>query len=236
MLGTIVNAITVIICSLIGVFLKGGIKDRYQNIIMAGLGISVIYVGATTAISNLQDANANPVLFIISIVIGSIIGEWIDIELRLEHLGDFLQKKLNNSSSNISQGFVSASLIFCVGTMAILGSIESGISGNHTTLYIKSILDGVMSIILASSIGIGVILSAGTILIYQGAITIFASSLEPLMTVDVLREINIIGGILISCIGINVLGIKKIKVGNILPAIIIPFLYYLLGFSSLFTF
>lgn len=234
MLGTIVNAVAIIVCSLVGVLLKGGIKERYSEIIMVGLGLSVVYVGASGAISGLQDPNVEPVLFIISIVIGSAIGEWIDIELRLEKLGNFIQAKMSSKDSNISQGFVSASLIFCVGTMAILGSIESGISGNHTTLYVKSMLDGVMSVILASSMGIGVILSAVTVFIYQGAITLFAQTLEPLMTADVLREINIIGGILISGIGINILGIKKIKVGNMLPAVLIPILYYTLGISQLF--
>lgn len=223
-------------CSLVGVLLKGGIKERYRDIIMTALGLAVLYVGAAGAISGLLDENAQPVLFIISLVIGSAMGEWIDIELRLENLGNYIQSKMSGSDSNISQGFVSASLIFCVGTMAILGSIESGIAGNHTTLYVKSMLDGVMSIILASSMGIGVMLSAVSIFVYQGAITLFAQILEPLMTADVLREINIIGGILISGIGVNILKIKKIKVGNMLPAILVPILYYLLGINQLFMF
>lgn len=236
MLGTIVNAVVVIVCSLIGVLLKGGIKERYRDIIMTGLGLSVLFVGISGAVSGLQDENVEPVLFIVSIALGSAIGEWIDIELRLERLGKFIENKMSGSNSNISQGFVSASLIFCVGTMAVLGSIDSGISGDHTTLYIKSMLDGVMSIVLASSMGIGVMLSAVTILIYQGAITLFAQALEPLMTVDVLREINIIGGILIAGIGINILEIKKIKVGNMLPAILFPIFYYLLGINQFFVF
>ncbi|MFI3225804.1 MAG: DUF554 domain-containing protein [Clostridia bacterium] len=236
MLGTIVNTVSIIVCSLVGVLLKGGIKERYRDIIMTALGLAVLYVGAAGAISGLLDENAQPVLFIISLVIGSAMGEWIDIELRLENLGNYIQSKMSGSDSNISQGFVSASLIFCVGTMAILGSIESGIAGNHTTLYVKSMLDGVMSIILASSMGIGVMLSAVSIFVYQGAITLFAQILEPLMTADVLREINIIGGILISGIGVNILKIKKIKVGNMLPAILVPILYYLLGINQLFMF
>ncbi|WP_249029033.1 DUF554 domain-containing protein [Tannockella kyphosi] len=234
MLGTIVNAITIIVCSLIGVFLKGGIKEKYRQTIMMALGLAVIYVGASGAISGLLEEGAEPLLFIISLVIGSLIGEWIDIELRLEKLGDFIQEKMSSNDSNISKGFVSASLIFCVGTMAILGSLESGLVGDHTTLYVKSILDGIMSIILASSMGIGVILSSVSVFVYQGLITIFAQVLDPFMTVDVLREINIIGGILISAIGINILEIKKIKVGNMLPAIVIPFLYYVLNINQFF--
>lgn len=234
MLGTIVNAITIIVCSLIGVFLKGGIKEKYRQTIMMALGLAVIYVGASGAISGLLEEGAEPLLFIISLVIGSLIGEWIDIELRLEKLGDFIQEKMSSNDSNISKGFVSASLIFCVGTMAILGSLESGLVGDHTTLYVKSILDGIMSIILASSMGIGVILSSVSVFVYQGLITIFAQVLDPFMTVDVLREINIIGGILISAIGINILEIKKIKVGNMLPAIVISFLYYVLNINQFF--
>ncbi|MFI3115894.1 MAG: DUF554 domain-containing protein [Clostridia bacterium] len=235
MLGTIVNSIVIVVCSLIGMLLKGGMKDRYRDIVMTGLGLSAIYIGASGAISGILEENAEPLLFIISIVIGSAIGEWVDIEQKLKNLGDFIESKIKNKQSNISQGFVSASLIFCVGTMAILGSIESGVSQNHTTLYVKSMLDGVMSIILASSMGIGVMLSAVTVFVYQGSITLFASYLEPFITADILRELNIVGGILISCIGINILEIKQIKVGNMLPAIFIPILYYLLKINLIFT-
>lgn len=234
MLGTIVNAVAIIVGSLIGVLLKGGIKEKYRQTIMMSLGLAVIYVGASGAIFSLLQEGAEPLLFIISLAIGSLIGEWIDIELRLEKLGDYIQEKMRSNDSNISKGFVSASLIFCVGTMAILGSLESGLVGDHTTLYVKSILDGIMSIILASSMGIGVILSSVSVFIYQGLITIFAQVLDPFMSADVLREINIVGGILISAIGINILEIKKIKVGNMLPAVLIPLLYYALGINSFF--
>ena len=228
MLGTIVNTLAIIFASFLGLLLKGGIKEKYSNLVMSALGLSVFYVGASGAITGISDANSEPVLFIISLAIGSIIGEWIDIEAKLQQVGDFLQSKMNNTRSNISQGFVTASLIFCVGTMAILGSIDSGISGDHTTLYIKSILDGIMSLLLASTLGFGVMLSAISVFIYQGLITMFASTLQPFITADMLREIGIIGGILISGIGINILEIKKIKVGNMLPAILVPIIYYLI--------
>ncbi|MFI3211819.1 MAG: DUF554 domain-containing protein, partial [Eubacteriales bacterium] len=189
-------------------------------------GLAVVYVGASGAIGNLLDENANSLLFIISLAVGTLIGEWIDIEKRLGMLGDFIEKKMSNTTSDISLGFVTASLIYCVGTMAILGSIESGIQNNHSILYAKSILDGVLSIVLASTLGIGVMFSAVSILVYQGSITLCAVALQPYITNDMMREMGIVGGILISVIGLNLLGITKIKVGNMLPAIFIPVVYY----------
>ncbi len=225
MLGTLVNCIAIILGTLIGVLLKGGLKENYKEIVLNALGLSVIFVGASGALTNLAKEDANPLLFIICLAIGSLMGEWIGIEKRLEGIGALLERKLSNTS-NLSQGFVTASLIFCVGTMAVLGSIDSGIKGDHTTLYIKSILDGVMSIVLASSMGFGVMLSVITVLLYQGSITLFASTLQPILTDDILREMSIIGGILITVIGLNMLQITKIKVGNMLPAVFLPVAYY----------
>ncbi len=234
MLGTIVNVIAVVIGSIAGLLLKGGIREKYRNIITCALAIAVVYVGASGAISCLLQEDAEALLFVISLVIGSVVGEWIDIELRLKHLGDWIESKMNGAQSNVSQGFVTASLIFCVGTMAILGSIDSGIQGDHTTLYVKSILDGTMSVVLASTMGIGVLFSAVSVFVYQGSITLFAQVLQPFITADMLREIGIVGGILISCIGINMLQIKEIKVGNMLPAILVPVIYYLPWVQALF--
>ncbi|MFI3169968.1 MAG: DUF554 domain-containing protein [Faecalibacterium sp.] len=239
MLGTIVNAVAILIGGAIGLLLKGGIKEKYQNTVMIALSLSVIYVGASGAISGLMEEDAEALLFIISLVIGSVVGEWLDIEARLKALGDWIEVKLNgkqgDKASNVSIGFVTASLIFCVGSMAILGSIDSGISGNHTTLYIKSMLDGTMSIVLASTVGVGVLFSAVSVFVYQGSITLFAQVLQPFITADMIRELSIVGGVLISCIGINMLKIKAIKVGNMLPAILIPVLYYLPPVQAFFN-
>ncbi len=226
MLGTIVNAIAILICGGLGLLLKGGIKERYRVIITQAQGIAVVFVGLSGAITNMQQEGAHPILFVISLAIGACLGEWIDIEYRLEQLGNFIQDKMKGSSSNIALGFVTTSLLYCVGTMAILGSIESGINGNHSILYAKSILDGVLSIVLASSLGIGVLFSAGSVLIYQGSITMCAIWLQPFITDNMLREVGIVGGILITIIGLNLLEITKIKVGNMLPAVIIPVVYY----------
>ncbi|MFI3238288.1 MAG: DUF554 domain-containing protein [Lachnospiraceae bacterium] len=235
MLGTIVNVLAVVIGSVLGILFKSGMKEKYREILMTALGLAVLFVGLSGALDGLLEADAVPMLYIVSLVVGSLLGTWIDIERRLESLGDFIEQKMKGSESNISQGFVTASLIYCVGTMAILGSIESGISSDHTTLYIKSMLDGVMSIILASSMGIGVMISSLSVLIYQGSITLFASVLQPFITVDMMREIGIVGGVLIFCLGLNILEFKKIKVGNMLPAIVVPVIYYLPWIQNLFN-
>lgn len=228
MFGTVINALVIVVCTLLGVAIKGGIPDKFRLILMQALGLSVLYVGASGSISSITAENAHPLLFILSLVIGAFLGEWIDIEAKLKDFGDWVENKTKKSNSNLSQGFVTATLLYCVGSMAILGSIESGINGNHSVLYAKSVLDGVMSVILASTLGIGVILSAISVLVYQGTITLFATALQPYITADMMREISAVGGILISVIGLNILELTKIKVGNFLPAIFVPVVYYLI--------
>lgn len=223
MLGTIVNSLAIVVGSLIGILLKKGIKDDYKITIMDGISLTVIVIGIMGGIKS-----ENMILAISSIVIGSLIGEIIGIEKRLDKLGDKLQKSFGARDSNFSKGFVTASLIYCVGAMAIVGALESGIQGNHQTLFAKSILDGISSIIFASTLGIGVAFSAVAVFIYQGIITLLAGSVKGLLTPEVINEMSAIGGILIMAIGINVLGIKKVKVGNMLPAIFIPIIYYMI--------
>lgn len=226
MLGTIVNTVSVLIGSLFGNLIKKGINERYSDILKSAIGIAVLFIGLNSALSNLLDENASSLLFIISLCIGGLIGEYVDIEGKLEQLGNKLQSRFGSKENSIAASFVSASLIFCVGSMAILGSIESSIKGDHTILYAKSILDGVMSVIIASTMGIGVIFSAFAVLVYQGTITVFASFIEPYLTNDMIREMSIVGGILIFCIGLNILDIKKVKTGNLLPSMFVPILYY----------
>lgn len=226
MLGNYVNAAAIVIGCLLGLLVHKGLKEAYKDIIMQAIGLSVLFVGAAVAIGGLLDPNSEAVLFIISLVIGGAVGEVIGIEKSLEKAGRLLQKKVGTGENNIAQGFVTASLIFCVGTMAIIGSLESGLRGNYDILFAKAVLDGITSMILATTLGIGVIFSAGAVFIYQGAIILFAGSLEPLLTNQVIREISIIGGILIFGIGLNMLEIKKIKTANLLPAVIVPVIYY----------
>lgn len=228
MLGTIVNAIAIILGGGLGLILKGGIKERYSTLITQAQGMAVVFVGASGAITNMQQEGANPILFVISLVIGACLGEWINIEYRLEQLGKYVESKMKGGSSNVALGFVTASLLYCIGSMAILGSIESGVNGDHSILYVKSTLDGVLSIVLASSLGVGVLFSAASVFIYQGCITMGAMWLQPYITADMLREIGIVGGILITIIGTNLLDVTKIKVGNLLPAVAVPVIYYAL--------
>lgn len=224
MLGTIVNALAIIAGALLGIAIKKGIKDDYKNTIMDGIGLTVVIIGIMGGIKS-----ENIILVIGSIVVGSILGEIIGVEDKLDQLGDSLQKRFGGKDSNFSKGFVTASLVYCVGAMAIVGSLESGILGNHQTLFAKSILDGISAIIFASTLGIGVAFSAIPVFIYQGSITLLANSVKSLLTPEVINEMSAVGGILIMAIGINILGIKKIKVGNMLPAVFIPIIYYVLA-------
>jgi len=236
MLGTTVNALAIFCGALVGMFLKNGLKEDYKQIVFHGVSLAVLFIGASGAIGNMIQPSSHPILFIISLILGGLIGQWWNIELRLENLGDYLQSKMQkgDKGDNISQGFVSASLLFCVGTMAIMGALESGLQGVHKTLFAKSVLDGVTSILLSSTLGIGVALAGVSVFIYQGAITLLAQWIEPYMTADMIREISTVGGILIFAIGLNMLEIKRIKVGNLLPAIFIPILYYLPFVQELF--
>lgn len=227
MIGTVVNSIAVIIGSLIGFFIKGRLKPRYREILTDVLGLAVIFTGASSALGGMLSKGAEPILYIVSLVIGCVIGEFFDIEGKLNHVGDMIQSKIGSKGGNVSQGFVTASLTFCIGTMAIMGSIESGMMGDHTILFTKSVIDGVTSIVYASTLGIGVMFSAAAVFLYQGTLTILASLVQSYITNDMIREISIVGGILIAAIGVNMLEIKKFKVGNMLPAILIPVIYYL---------
>lgn len=227
MLGTIVNAAAVLAGGLVGLLIKGGLREKYKEIVMQAISLAVLFLGASSALSGMLDPDAQPVLFIISLVIGSGLGTLLDLDYRLQYLGDLLQAKLGGSGSDISQGFVTASLLFCVGTMSILGALESGIQGVHTTLFVKSVLDGTAAIIFASTLGVGVVLSAGAVFCYQGILTMLARFIQPFLTTDMIREISLVGGILIFALGLNMMEIKKIKVANMLPAILVPVVYYL---------
>lgn len=236
MLGTIVNSLAIIFGSILGLFLRGGLKENYKSIVMNALALSVIFIGSSSAIGGINSGNANPVLFIVSLVLGSLIGEFLKIEEKLQSLGESLQSKCGGENSTIAQGFVTASLVFCIGTMAVVGSMESGINHNHTTLFVKSLIDGTAAIIFSSTLGIGVIFSAVSVFIYQGILTVFASFLKPYLTDNMLLEMSITGGILIAAIGINMFEIKKIKVGNMLPAIFIPVIFYTPFFQNIINF
>lgn len=236
MLGTIINSVAIFAGGFFGLLIKGGLKEKYRDIIMQALGLSVLFTGAASALETMINKNSEPILFIISLVLGSTIGTFFDIEGKLQGFGDFLQKHIgNNNDSNISNGFVTASLMFCVGSMAILGSLESGIKGQHTTLFVKAVLDGTSAIIFASTMGIGVLISGISVLLYQGTLTLFSSFIQPYLTENMLNEISVVGGIMIFALSLNLLEIKKIKVGNMLPSLVIPVVYYIPFVHNLFN-
>ena len=223
MLGTIVNTVAIIAGSLLGLLFRGGIPKKFTVTMMQVISLAVMLIGFKMALKS--DAI---LLIIFSLVIGSLIGEFINIESRLERLGKRLETRFSKPGSGVAKGFVVASLVFCVGSMAIVGALESGLTGNHQTLFAKSALDGLFSIIFASSFGIGVLFSSASVFIYQGMITLTSSLMKPFLITAVINQMSAVGGILIMAIGINLLEIQKIKVGNMLPAIFIPLVYYMM--------
>jgi uncharacterized protein len=220
MLGTIVNVAAIIVGSLLGFLIKGGIPKKVGDTVIQGLALSTMLIGILNAV-----AVNNLMLLIISMVIGSAIGEAIDIDRFLNNIGDMIEIKLNGRGGKVSQGFVTSSLLFCVGAMAIVGSLNSGLKGDHSTLFSKSILDFVFSLISASSLGIGVLLSSVSVFLYQGTITLLASGLKGFLIESVITDMSAIGGLLIIGISFNMLGMSKIKVANFLPAMFIPPVY-----------
>ncbi len=222
MLGTIVNTIAVIIGASIGMFFKKGIPQKLSDTMMKGLGLCTLFLGISGSLDG-----QNSLILIISIVVGALIGEGIDLDARLNRLGNWLENKFKSkdgSKVSIAEGFVSASLLFCVGAMTIVGSLQSGLQGNHEMLFNKSMLDFVAAIIFASTMGIGVMVSAAFVFVYQGAITLLAQWVAPVLSDVVIAEMNCVGSVIIIGLALNMLGITKLKVMNYVPAIFIPIL------------
>ena len=225
MLGTLVNTAAVLVGSCIGLLFRKGLPERFGQVIMKGLGLCVMYIGVKGALKG-----ENEIIAILSIAVGAVIGELLRLDERLEKLGGWIErkcKKREDDKTSVTEGFVSASLLFCVGAMTILGSLESGISGDHSTLFLKSILDFTCSIIYASTLGYGVIFSAATVLVIQGSITLLAGWIAPVLTETVILEMSCVGSILIIGLALNMLGITKLKTMNYIPAIFLPLLFCL---------
>ena len=231
-LGTIINTAAVVAGGLIGVTLKKGIPERCKNVLMQACGVATIFIGSSgvlkymLVVDGTQIRTQGSMLLIFSLVIGGLIGALLDIETRLEHLGDWLKKKFQSESDSLFvEGFVTSTLVICVGAMAIVGSIEDGLTGNFSTLTAKAILDFVIVIVFASALGKGVIFSAIPLFLYQGAITCLAKAFGNFMSTALISEISFVGSALIFCVGINVGFGKKFNVGNLLPAMLIPAIY-----------
>jgi len=220
--GTIVNAIAIILGSLLGLMLKRSIPAKFNATIMQAIGLAVILVGLKGAFKS-----DDLLLIIICLAAGSIVGEWMAIEARLEAVGQWFESRFSGTNGGFAKGFVTATLIYCVGSMAIVGAMESGLTGNHQTLYAKSMLDGITAIVFTSTLGIGVMLSAVSVLIYQGLITGAALMMKPFLIPEVVNQMSAVGGLLIVGIGINLLEMRKINVGNMLPAIFLPLVYFI---------
>jgi hypothetical protein len=226
MTGTLINVGAIIMAGSVGLLLRKGIAQRYSRSIQDGLGLLVLIIGIGYALKA-----ENLAAIGISLALGAVIGEWRNWENGLEKLGQSLERFSGRGDSQFVKGFVSASLLFCVGAMAIVGALEDGLTGNHQILLIKSMLDGIFAMIFAASMGIGAIFSAIPVLLYQGSISLLANLLKPLLTDPVINDITALGGILIAGLGTNLLGITRIRVANLLPAILLlPFLLFLLSF------
>ena len=230
MLGTFVNTMAIIGGSLIGLVFSRFIPTKMTDSLIHAVAFAVILIGLKMAWKT--DAF---IILICSLSFGTIIGELSRIEDRVNNLGKWLEERFAKPGSSISKGFVTTSLLYCVGSMAIIGALESGLTGNHDTLFAKSVLDGLGSIIFAASMGIGVLFSAASVFLYQGLITVSASFMKQFLTPEVITQMSAVGGLLIVAMGFNMLGMVKIKVGNCLPAIFIPLAYYMfkLLFASL---
>jgi uncharacterized membrane protein YqgA involved in biofilm formation len=212
--GTIVNAAAIVAGAMAGLLFRKGLPDRMRDSIMQGLGLAVILIGIQMSIQSQQI-----LVVVASLVLGGLTGEILNIEGWLGRLSNWVDAKAGGSAGEAGRAFVTTSLIYCVGAMAVMGSIESGLNNNHQILYTKAALDGVSAALFASTMGPGVAFSAIPVFIYQGSITILAGLSKGYLSEAAVLEMSAVGGLLIVGIGINILGIREIKVGSLLPAI-----------------
>ena len=221
MLGTIVNTITIVTGSLIGSIVRKGIQEKYQEALYTAMGLAATALGINTIVSNMPNSQY-PVLFIISLAAGSLLGTILDID------GNFQKLTGKFASSQLGQGLSTAILLFCIGTLSILGPIQSALYGDHTFLLTNATLDFVTSMVLASTYGMGIALAAVVLFLWQGALYLGAGFLAPFLAAELLTEISIIGGILIASSGIGILGLKDCKTLNMLPALLMPVIWFAL--------
>ncbi len=216
MLGTIINSIAVIAGSLLGLIIRSKLPKRIINTAFNGVGLFTIIIGIIMAIKT-----TNFLIMIFSIVLGSIIGEIIDINRWINIFGEWLKNNIKIKNEKFTEGFITAFLLYCMGSMTILGAIEEGLGGIPNLLIAKSVLDGFSSIVLAATLGFGVLFSFIPLLLYQGGLTIFASNMQPFFTDIIINEVTAVGGVILLGLGITILEIKKIKIINMLPSLLI---------------
>jgi len=216
MIGTFVNVGAVILGSTIGIILRKKLPEKLTTIAFQAIGLFTIFLGITMAFKT-----EHYLILIFSLILGSIIGQLIDIDAWLTKISESLKKKWHSKNDKFSEGLVTAFLLFCMGSMTILGAIEEGLGGNPNLLLTKSLLDGFTSIALAAALGIGVMLSVIPLLVYQGGLTLCARLFEQSVTLPIINELTAVGGIILIGLGISILEIKKLKVINMLPSLVI---------------
>jgi uncharacterized membrane protein YqgA involved in biofilm formation len=225
MIATVVNALAVLLGSLLGLLLHGRLRESFKAIVFIGAGLTTIVIGVQMAL-----AGSRIVLLALSLIIGGILGEWWRIEDGILSLGGALKKTFakKESGKEFAYGFLDASVLFCVGAMALIGSFKAGAEGDYTLILTKSVLDGFMAIVLTAAFGVGVAFSAIPVLLYQGGLTLAAVWLKPLVSEALLKELTGVGGALVLMIGINLLGLAKLKTANFLPSLLL-----IVGFVAL---
>lgn len=220
MLGTIFNTMMIIVGSIVGSIFKNGIKDEYHQILMQAMGLAAMGLGINAIVQHLP-ASKYPVLFIVSLAIGGLLGQKLNLESKFNTLVN------KYSKGNLAEGLSTAILLFCIGSLSILGPIEAALKKDYTYLLTNGILDGITSIVLATTFGIGIAISGIVLFLWQGSIYLIASLMENSINTDLLNELTIIGGILILASGLSILGIKKCNTLNLLPSLIIPIIVFL---------
>lgn len=219
LLGTFVNTATVLAGGAIGLIFRKGIPQRMNDSVFKALGLITMFIGISGCL-----CGENTLVVVVSIILGTVIGELLNLDKHINSVGKFIEKKVSKDGkdSTVAQSFVSSSLLFCVGAMTIVGSLQAGLDGDCSVLFTKSAMDFCSSIIFASTLGMGVLFSAGFVLVYQGAITLLATWVAPLLTNAVVNEMNCVGYIIIIGLALNILGVTKLKVMNMVPAIFLP--------------
>ena len=219
MIGVMVNVLTVLIGSVVGLLLKRGIPERVTEALMTGIGLCTIFIGVSGALEG-----DNTLVLILSMAIGSVIGTLLDIDHQLNRLAEYVERrfKQENGKITVAEGFVTASLLFCVGAMTIVGSLQAGLTGDCKMLYTKATLDLISSCVLSASLGVGVLLAVFFVLGFQGGLVLLARFIAPFLTEYAIAEMTCAGSVLIIALGLNLIGVTKIKVANYLPVILIP--------------
>ena len=224
MKGTLVNVAAILAGAGLGLILRLGISESCKRTILQAMGLAVLFIGIRMSL-----ASQNSIIIVLSLAVGAVLGEMARLEERLDAFGIWLTELVGDRFGDIGKGFVTASLVYCIGVMAIVGSLQEGLTGDASIIYAKALIDGTVSVIFTASMGIGVMLAAVPVLFYQGAITLAAGSLQTLITDPMLAEVSGVGGVLIIAISLNMLKLTKIKLANLLPGLPLAVLLVWLG-------